>query len=505
VSGLQAPAPGVYRRHRPETTALYEVVRDNLETLYGAIGDGALAVRIPKHARKELEGYLDCGLLCRGFARLLCQGCGERRVVAFSCRGRGFCPSCTGRRMNATAANLMERVLPPESGLRQWVLTFPFSWRRRLAQDGALLGRLTRIAVETLLAFYADRAGEESGPGAKSGVVTAVQRTSSDLRLNPHLHMIALDGSWREEDGELAWEGLGHLRTSEVGEVLERLVRRMERHLRRSGLLRAFEDEAEADGEGDPEGNLAASAVYGQSPPAGPQWVSRLAPLEPRALAFDKPLCASLDGFTLHAATRAGALDPSGREALLHYVLRPPVAQERVEQRPDGLVRITLKRAYSDGTIAVDMDPLSLLCRLATSVPPPRFHTVKYAGVLAPASPWRSRLAPASAEAADADDKPGRPAHAGAYRPWAELLARTFAVDVLACPKCQGRMKLLGLVKNPAIISRTLATVGEATEVPRRSPGRGPPYWRSRVLRRQVLGDEDEGAGRGHRAGEEVA
>ena len=78
-----------------------------------------------------------------------------------------------------------------------------------------------------------------------------------------------------------------------------------------------------------------------------------LAPLEPQALAYDKPLCASLDGFTLHAATRAGALDAAGREALLHYVLRPPVAQERVEQHPDGLVRITLKKAYSDGTIAV--------------------------------------------------------------------------------------------------------------------------------------------------------
>ena len=46
---------GVYGRHRPETTTLYQVVRDNLETLYGAIEDGALAVRIPKHARKELE------------------------------------------------------------------------------------------------------------------------------------------------------------------------------------------------------------------------------------------------------------------------------------------------------------------------------------------------------------------------------------------------------------------------------------------------------------------
>jgi Putative transposase len=81
--------------------------------------------------------------------------------------------------------------------------------------------------------------------------------------------------------------------------------------------------------------------------------VSRLAPLEPHALTYDKPRCASLDGFTLHAATRAGALFPAGREALLRYVLRPAVAQERVEQRADGLVRITLKKAYADGTILV--------------------------------------------------------------------------------------------------------------------------------------------------------
>jgi hypothetical protein len=58
-------------------------------------------------------------------------------------------------------------------------------------------------------------------------------------------------------------------------------------------------------------------------------------------------------------------------------------------------VRITLKKPYADGTVAVDMDPLWLLCQLATCVPPPRFHTVHYAGVLAPASQWRSRLAPA--------------------------------------------------------------------------------------------------------------
>jgi hypothetical protein len=48
-----------------------------------------------------------------------------------------------------------------------------------------------------------------------------------------------------------------------------------------------------------------------------------------------------------------------------------------------------LKRAFGDGTVAVDLDPLSLLCRLAAAVPPPRYHTVKYGGVLASASKLR--------------------------------------------------------------------------------------------------------------------
>ena len=219
--------------------------------------------------------------------------------------------------------------------------------------------------METVQAFYACRAAREDALSAQTGTVTVAQRTSSDLRLNPHLHLVALDGAWHEQGGELCWQGLSHLKTSEVGAVLERTVRRMERHLRRRGLLGIEEDGADPDLPGDPESNLAASAVSGQTPPAGPQWVSRLAPLEPHELAYDKPLCASLDGFTLHAATRARALHP-GREALLRYVLRPKVPQERLEPRPDGLLRITLKKAYTDGTVAVDMGPL---CRLATSVP----------------------------------------------------------------------------------------------------------------------------------------
>ena len=70
-------------------------------------------------------------------------------------------------------------------------------------------------------------------------------------------------------------------------------------------------------------------------------------------------------------------------------------------------------------------------------------------------------------------------------------------MDVLACPNCHGRMRLLALVEDPANGARFLAGVGEATDVPRRSPGRGPPYWKSRVPRRQALGEEDDGQGGG--------
>jgi hypothetical protein len=59
----------------------------------------------------------------------------------------------------------------------------------------------------------------------------------------------------------------------------------------------------------------------------------------------------------------------------------------------------------------------------------------------------------------------------------------------------QGRMKLLAIVKDPDRIARYLAAIGEPTEAPRRSPKRGPPYWKSRVLRRLARGDEHTSQG----------
>ena len=118
---------------------------------------------------------------------------------------------------------------------------------------------------------------------------------------------------------------------------------------------------------------LAPSAVAGTTPPAGPEWRRGRLPVTHQAMKVERPLCGALDGFTLHAATRAAAMGDAGRESLLKYILRPTVAQARVTRGPDGLVRIVFKKALSDGTVAVDTAPLSLVSRLAASEPQPRF------------------------------------------------------------------------------------------------------------------------------------
>jgi hypothetical protein len=59
------------------------------------------------------------------------------------------------------------------------------------------------------------------------------------------------------------------------------------------------------------------------------------------------------------------------------------------------------------------------------------------------------------------------------YR-WAELLARTFAVDVLKCPRCCGSMKIVAAIESPEIARRILDSLGIACRPPPVLPARRP-------------------------------
>jgi ribosomal protein S27E len=67
---------------------------------------------LPPFVKDEFEAFLECGILAHGFLRLRCGECTHEKLVAFSCKRRGFCPACGARRMAETAAHLIEHVIP---------------------------------------------------------------------------------------------------------------------------------------------------------------------------------------------------------------------------------------------------------------------------------------------------------------------------------------------------------------------------------------------------------
>src|SRR4030065_1147059 len=84
-----------YDRRRPENTLFYKIIQENYLTfLTHAEAHGSL----PDFVKKEFEEFLKCGILAHGFLRLQCGKCKDERLVAFSCKRRGFCPSCGTKR-----------------------------------------------------------------------------------------------------------------------------------------------------------------------------------------------------------------------------------------------------------------------------------------------------------------------------------------------------------------------------------------------------------------------
>ena len=107
ANGGTAPYP----RRRPERTLLYRTVQTHFATWLALAGEGD-ADPVPSHVEREFRRYLECGILAHGFARARCGQCGHDFLIAFSCKGRGVCPSCNARRMVATAAHLADHVIP---------------------------------------------------------------------------------------------------------------------------------------------------------------------------------------------------------------------------------------------------------------------------------------------------------------------------------------------------------------------------------------------------------
>ena len=96
-----------YERRRPEETLLYQLVQEHAESFFAQV-EAQTGASLPAFVKDEFDAFLECGILAHGFLRLRCAECAHEKLVAFSCKRRGFCPSCGARRMVESAAQLVE-------------------------------------------------------------------------------------------------------------------------------------------------------------------------------------------------------------------------------------------------------------------------------------------------------------------------------------------------------------------------------------------------------------
>jgi hypothetical protein len=342
-----------YERHQPEQTLLYQLVEAHYPTLVDQLAHQGKS--LPEHVHREFEAYLKCGRLEHGFLRVRCDKCRFERLVPFSCKKRGFCPSCGARRMAETAALLADEVLP-DVPLRQWVISFPFPLRYLFAAHPHAMGKVLGIVYRAISTHLIHKAGFSLKDGA-TGAVTLVQRFGSALNLNIHFHILFMDGVYGYRDNRPPrFQRVKAPDKSELEDLVQLISQRVGRSLERQGLLEQDTESAWLDldpaEDTDAMPHLLGSSISFRIA-VGPQqgrkafMIRTIRPLDQQDPGLKR--VAKANGFSLHAGVSCEGNQKDKRERLCRYISRPAVAVPRLSISSTGKVVYTLKTPYRDG------------------------------------------------------------------------------------------------------------------------------------------------------------
>ena len=437
---------GAVRGH--QQIGLDRIVVDNFDR------DAARAVLVARDLGVQVE---------HGFLRVRCGDCHAERLVAFSCKRRGFCPSCGARRMAEAAALLVDEVFP-EQPVRQWVLSFPYPLRFLFANKPEVMTRVLGIVYRVIATHLISKAGF-TRTHARTGAVTLIQRFGSALNLNLHFHMLFLDGVYVERgDGRIRFRWVKAPLSAELTHLADTIARRVGRYLERQGLLERDAEHSWLAGEDLDQDPM--STVLGHSITyriaVGPNAGRKVMTLQTLP-AEDPPFgeqAGQVSGFSLHAGVAARADQRDKLERLCRYISRPAVSEKRLSLTNSGLVRYQLKTPYRDGTTHIFFEPLDFMARIAALVPRPRVNLTRFHGVFAPNNKLRAQVTPAKrgrrrhGSGTESDDK--TPAERHVAMTWAQRLKRVFDIDIQTCQACGGGVRIIAAIEDPAVIKKIL-------------------------------------------------
>ena len=316
---------------------------------------------LPEYVLKEFEAYLKCGILAHGFIRLQCAACCEEVVVAFSCKKRGFCPSCCAKRMAEAATHLTQNVLPLVP-YRQFLVSFPIPLRYWLDTNKRFAAEVFGLVSREIHRYYIAKATAAGIINAKPGSMAFTQRWGSALNLNPHLHIISIDGVYTRYGDVARFRNLDPITDDEVACLVESIATRVQSLCIRRGYL-------------DKDGDIVLHPVLDPLFQDHESLTAALAASISGKIAFgpntgiyvrkigggfgyegEVPLakgkrCFSVNGFSLHANT---AINTHARERLsklIEYIARGPLSNERIEILPNGDVKLALKTPWANGKV----------------------------------------------------------------------------------------------------------------------------------------------------------
>lgn len=415
----------VYRSRRPEKTVLFEVIKKHYSTWCKNSKES-----IPKYIDKEFRNYLGCGILAKGFACAHCDSCHKDFLIAFSCKGRGVCPSCNTRAMVKTAANLIDNVIPCVP-VRQFVISFPKRIRHYL-QTNAILQDVLRIVVDEIRKRLIICSPDV--PNAQIGAISFIQHFGTTLNLHPHFHLVVADGIFSTQ-GEILQFHEAFLTQDDVADTQDCIHKRVLKFFGRRGW---FDKES-----------------------------------------IEKMLTYENSGFSLDAKVRIQSWDREGLERLIRYCARPCFASENLRWNGSWIV-YRLPKPTHTGQTFIQLEPLEFLERISAFIPYPRCHRRHYHGVFAPNSPLRKKVAASAQKLPDHIIPPIVQEAANKVEKvslnWAKLIARIYEINPLICT-CGKEIKIIAFVTHSAEIRRILSGIGWPTEPPEFDPSYDLAHW----------------------------
>jgi len=423
----QVPS-GVYRPRKPKASPLWQCLKEHF---YWFLVDypekyeakhGFLKPLIEEVVNK----FLNCGDLKRGFARVKCPDCDKQYVLAFSCRGRWFCPSCHQKKVLLFGEFISAEVAFPVPH-RQYVLTVPIRLRVYFRNNRKLLKKLCQAAHDSLLDFMRQSLRLPEG---MPGMVMAIQTFGDYVNFHPHLHALVADGLFTDT-------GLFYVMPEQSLRPLEEMFRaRVLALVVKEGLL-------------DPE-------------------------------AAENMLAWRHSGFHVHNGHRIARDDKAGVERIAQYIIRNPFSEEKMTYSAESAQVIYRSKPNPKTRRNFEVFTAGeFIAAITQHIPDKGFQMVRYYGWYSNKSRGVRKKKAAGQAGPPADDVAildvsdhGR--RKIPSKKWRELIKKVWEVDPLKCPNCGGEMKMVNLTDDPRDIRALIEDWG-LHEFVRDPPARPPP------------------------------